>query len=656
MSHPSLVRRALVALLLIVLAGAAWAQAALPQVAPFFQSHMVIQRDTKAPVWGWDKPGAKVTVTLDGKVVATVTADKDGAWLAKVGPVVAGGPHTLVVTGTTTVTLDDVLFGDVWICSGQSNMEMGIGIAQNAKDEIAAADYPQIRLLMVQNATAAEPQHLFSGAWAVCSPDTVAANGWGGFSAAGYFFGREVYKAEKVPIGLIDSDWGGTVAQAWTSGGALKTMPDFKPAVEQMEALVAATKKGNYDYDRELTAWYTRNDPGTAAKFNDAATATADWKTMALPQNWEKAGLPDYDGIVWFRKEVTLPDDWAGKDITLSLGPIDDIDTTYLNGEKVGGMNGWNQPRVYTVPGKLVKAGKNLIAVRVLDTGGGGGIFGHPAQMFVARKDDATKTVSVAGDWPYKDTKELKTIAEPPPSRLDQNPNAVSALYNAMIAPLEPAAIKGAIWYQGEANAGAPKQYQTLLPTMIADWRAHFSGGDFPFIIVSLANFMGVQSQPSEGGWAEIRESQWLTSLHGKGVGLAMAIDIGDAGNIHPTNKQEVGRRLALNAEALAYGKKIEYSGPQYKDCKVEGDKIRLTFTHVGAGLTAKDGKLIGFALAGADSKFVWADAVIDGDTIVVSAKDVPAPTTVRYGWANNPTCNLYNKDGLPAVPFRTDM
>jgi sialate O-acetylesterase len=643
-----MIRFSRISLLLAFIAGAAWAQAALPQVSPFFQSHMVMQRDTKAPVWGWDTPGTKVTVSLDGKAVATATADKDGTWSVKLGPVAAGGPHTLTIAGTTTVTLDDILFGDVWICSGQSNMEQGMQIVNNAKEEIAAADYPQIRLLQVNNAVALEPQRTFAGTWTVCTPATVAQGGWGGFSAVGYFFGREVHKAEQVPVGLIDTNWGGTVAQAWTSGPALKALPDFKAEVEKAEALAAAMRRGDYDYERELAAWWTRNDPGTQAKYADPATEVKAWKAMKLPANWENAGLAAYDGIVWFRKDVVVPDEWAGKDLTLSLSPIDDNETTYINGEKVGGMNNWNSPRVYTVPGKLVKAGKNLIAIRVLDTGGGGGLFGTPEQMSLSLKGDAAQKLSLAGDWSCQATKALREFAEMPPARADGNPNAVSALYNAMIAPLQPAAVKGAIWYQGESNAGNPKQYRTLLPAMIADWRAGFSAGDFPFLVVSLANFMAVQTQPSEGGWAELREAQWLTSKNVKNVGLALAIDIGDAGDIHPRNKQDVGRRLFLNAEVLAYGKKIVSSGPQYQSMKVDGDKVRLTFTSVGAGLTAKGDKLIGFAIAGADGKFVWADAVIDGNTVVVSAKDVPAPVAVRYGWANNPTCTCITRTGCP--------
>lgn len=633
------------------------AEDALPLLHPLFQDHMVLQRGIADPIWGWAAPGTKISVTMQGKTVTT-TADAQGAWQTKIGPFTAGGPYTLTVAGAQTITLQDVLVGDVWICSGQSNMEQGIGVSQNAQEEIKNANYPQLRLFSVPKTVAYEPQRVPKGSkWDVCTPETVSANGWGGFSAAGYYFGRELLLDQKVPIGLIHTSWGGTIAEAWTSGDALTAMADFKPAVERMQQFAAAVKEGQYNYAKELQAWWAKNDAGSMAGVNwaDPAFDAQAWKTMKLPNGWENAGLPAFDGIVWFRKEVTIPAEWAGKELTLQLGPIDDSNTAWFNGVQVGSTDGWTVNRAYKIPATLVKAGKVVIAVRVLDTGGGGGLYGQPAQMRLSRTDDPA-SISLAEDWQYQVSLELAK-ATPPPARLDSNPNQVSVLYNGMIAPLLPFAIKGAIWYQGESNAGNPTQYKTLLPTMIKDWRARFGVGDFPFFIVSLANFMGVQKTPVESGWAELREAQWLTAQTLPKTGIAMAIDIGDAGDIHPKNKQEVGRRLALAAEAIAYGKKIEYSGPMYKSMKIEGKTIRLSFDHIGGGLVCKDGeKLTGFAIAGADKKFVYADAVIDGDTIVVSAADIAAPVAVRYAWANNPVCNLYNKAGLPAVPFRTDQ
>lgn len=627
-----------------------------PFLHPLFTDNMVLQRGIRAPVWGWTDPGREVKVSMAGKS-ATAVADADGKWMARLGPFKAGGPHTLSVSGPTTATVQNVLVGDVWICSGQSNMEQGIGAAKNPQEEIAAANYPQIRLFMVPNRIALEPQNLVSAQWQVCSPETVAAGGWGGFSAVGYFFGRQLHQDVKVPIGLIDSNWGGTIAEAWTSAEGLKKVPDFAPALDQLAQTAADLRKGAGAFEQRMREWYAKGDPGSAAEpgWADPALDASAWKSMKLPVLWEQAGLPDYDGIVWFRKEVEIPEAWAGKELKLSLGPIDDRDTTWFNGTRVGGMNEHNVPRTYAIPGALVKAGRAVVAVRVLDTGGAGGIYGTPDQLKLELPGDAAAPLSLADDWTYNASAPLAKMA-PVPQRVENNPNVVTVLYNGMIAPLAPFGIKGAIWYQGESNCGRAKQYQTLLPTMIADWRAHFGVGDFPFLIVQLANFMATQPQPGESAWAELREAQQLTALKTPRTGMAVIIDIGEAADIHPKNKQDVGKRLALAARAIAYGEKIEHSGPEYRSMKVEGNRVRLRFSHVGGGLLARDGgKLQGFAIAGADKRFVWADAVIDGETIVVSSPQVAKPVAVRYAWADNPMCNLVNGAGLPASPFRTD-
>jgi len=626
----------------------------LPFLHPMFGDHAVLQRNIPDPVWGWTTPGVKVTVAVDNAKPCATLAGADGRWQVKIGPFHAGGPHTLTIIGPQTVTLQDILFGDVWICSGQSNMQFGVNGALNAPAEIAGAANPQIRLFTVGSTIALEPRPLVQGSWSLCTPETIP-----GFSAVGYFFGRALQQSQHIPIGLINSSWGGTIAEAWTSGDGLSTMPDFKPSVDRMREVAAMMKRGDYSLEREMQSWYAKNDPGSATEpgWADPAFDAQAWKTMTLPTLWEVAGLPDFDGIVWFRKEVTLPAEWSGKELVLHLGPIDDRDTTWFNGINVGHMDQWNLDRVYTIPAKLVQAGRAVLTVRVLDTGGGGGIYGQAAQMRLECKDDATKTISLAGPWTYQAGTPLAQLQSPAPTGIDQNPNVATVLYNGMIAPLTPYAIKGAIWYQGESNADRPKQYQTLLPTLITDWRAHFGVGDFPFFVVSLANFLSVQTQPAESGWAELREAQWLATRRVRNAELALAIDIGDAGDIHPKNKQEVGRRLALAARATVYKEKLEYSGPVYGKMKVQGKSIHLTFSHLGGGLVCKDGdKLQGFAIAGKDKAFKWADAVIDGNSIIVSSPDVAAPLAVRYNWANNPIGNLYNRAGLPAVPFRTDM
>ncbi len=751
------------------------ANAAKPFLHPLFTDNMVLQRGVADPIWGWAEPGQKVTVSMSGAaetatkterfaVKSSVTAGADGKWLAKIGPLKAGGPYSLMVSGPQDVTLNNVMVGDVWICSGQSNMEMGIG-AINAPDDIAKANNPNIRLFTVPKAVAMTPRDLTSGQWDVCTPETVAKGGWGGFSAVGYFFGKNLQENLKVPIGLIHTSWGGTIAEAWTSAEALKAnLPEFVPAVEQVEA--AAKNQNAATFAQQMADWWTKNDPGTAANWQNADIDVAAWKTMNLPAKWEDAGLPDFDGVAWIRKEVAIPDAWAGKDLTLHLGPIDDNDSTFFNGTQVGSTEGWQAPRDYKIPGNLVKAGKNIIAVRVLDTGGGGGAYGNAADMKL--EAPGAEPIALAGAWSFKDSVPLNKTA-PAPAQINGNPNVTTVLYNGMIAPLVPFGVKGAIWYQGESNAGRGKQYQTLLPTMIKDWRNRFGVGEFPFYIVQLANFMEAKDQPGESAWAELREAQSLTSQTLPNTGIAVAIDIGDAADIHPRNKQEVGRRLALNALAKDYGQKIEYSGPLYDSMKTEGGKIRLKFTHA-AGLAAKKmpahdpakavdlprghwaykaldklaevgiiegkpdgtafgnignkvvaryefavaiarllqknqlqpernsgplgttikapliseekasliqivsalrqeflpelvqlgmdksvGNLSGFAIAGDDKKWFWANAKIEGDEVVLWNEAVFNPTVARYNWADNPNGNLTNAAGLPAVPFRTD-
>ncbi|MDA0837965.1 MAG: 9-O-acetylesterase [Planctomycetota bacterium] len=623
-----------------------------PFLHRLFSDNMVLQRDIATPVWGWAKIGTEVSVSLNGKE-ATAKADANGKWMVNLPAQPVGGPYELKVNGQEEVTLKNVMLGDVWICSGQSNMEWGMWGTTNSKEEIAAANHPNIRLYTVAKKISLEPEEQVAGQWQVCSPETV-----GGFSAVGFFFGRKLNKELNVAIGLINSSWGGTICEAWASAEALNELDDFKPAIARLKEMIAEQNNTEKSFEQKMQEWWAQNDPGSAkdAVWEKAETNTEGWKTMGLPKVWEQTDLGNFDGVVWFRKEVTVPEEWAGKDLALGLGPIDDRDTTWFNGVKVGEMNTWNQARNYKVPGKAVKAGKNVIAIRVLDTGGGGGLYGQPEELKLSLSGDkASKPISLSGDWLFKDSTPLAKTSQAP-RQGGGNPNYSSFLYNGMIAPLIPSAIKGAIWYQGESNAGRGLQYRTLLPTMIKDWRSRFGVGEFPFYVVQLANFMRVEEQPSDPAWAHLREAQLMTALNDPNCGLAVIIDIGAANNIHPTNKQDVGHRLALSALGQAYGKDIVHSGPIYKSMKVEGSSIRLTFDHIGGGLVARDGALKGFAIAGADKKFVWADARIDGDTIVVSSKGIESPAMVRYAWANNPICNLYNKEALPASPFRTDQ
>ncbi len=628
-----------------------------PFVHPLFSDDMVLQRRARFPVWGWTTPGAKVTVSMEGKS-ATAVADAQGKWMARLGPFEAGGPYTLTISGPQSVTLSNVLVGDVWLASGQSNMEMGITLVNNAKDEVAHADYPMIRLFTVPKVAATAPHSTVNARWLVCNPANIAAGGWGGFSAAAYFFARRLHKELNIPIGLIHSSWGGTAAEGWVSASALHAMPEFAHAVDDLDKTWADAKRPPAEYDKALAEWWSKNDPGSAASpsWADPSLNDSGWKKMRLPQYWEDAGLPGYDGVVWFRRTFNLPREWEGRDLQLSLGPVDDIDTTFVNGAAVGGLGQWDLPRSYRVPASLVKPGANTIAVRVLDTGVGGGIYGKPEQMWIEPVGLSAAPLSLAGEWSYRASVALSEIKTQPP-RTSGNDFSVPVIrYNGMIAPLLPFAIKGAIWYQGETNVGRGEQYKKLLPLLIRDWRARFESGDFPFLIVQLANYLERKDTPTESEWARLREAQLYVSETVPHSGLAVTIDIGEAKDIHPKDKQDVGERLALAALAVAYGRKNDAPGPVYRGMKVEGGSIRLTFDHTDGGLVAKGGdRLTGFAIAGEDRRFVWADAVIKGKDVVVSSPQVMKPVAVRYGWADNPACNLYNKAGLPASPFRTD-
>jgi sialate O-acetylesterase len=625
--------------------------AKLQLLHPLFTEGAVLQRGIEVPVWGWAEPGAKVTVTFRGQEKKAV-ADAGGKWLVRLSPMRASSdPADMRVSFAVNhepLTISGVLVGDIWLCSGQSNMEWPVSSANDAQKEIAAADHPLIRLFTVPKKISFEPEATVNAKWQPCTPATI-----GGFSAVGYFFGRTLQEDLKVPVGLINSSWGGTIAEAWISPDSLAAIEDFRPALAQVAMMGEAGRNGGQD--KLLSEWLRAKDPGSAGEWFKPETDVTSWKEVDMPKAWEAIGLGSYDGIAWFQRTFEAPATWAGKDLVLSLGPIDDIDTTWFNGALVGQKSLWNEPRVYRVPGSSVKAGLNTVAIRVIDTSGGGGLIGTPAQLKVHPAGEEAAAVSLAGPWRMKETATAAQI-QPLPTMASNNPNVCTVLYNGMIAPLTPFPIKGAIWYQGESNAGRAYQYRTLLPTLVRDWRARFGAGEIGFHIVQLANFMERAAQPRDNDWAELREAQSLTAKTLPNCGIASAIDIGDAADIHPRNKQEVGRRLALSALAVTYDRKdVECSGPWYRSMSVANGGVRLSFDHATGGLTAKGDKLAGFSIAGEDRKFVWADAAIDGDIVVASSPAVPDPVAVRYAWDANPAAGLYNGAGLPAVPFRTD-
>lgn len=627
------------------------AKVKLPSV---YSSNMVLQQQSEVPIWGCATPNKKIKIftSWNGKSVET-TANASGSWKTTITTPVYGGPYSIEISDGSKLKLENVLIGEVWLCSGQSNMEMplaGWGKVMNYKQEIKDANYPNIRLLHVSRALSTVPLNdlkVNMDGWVECSPQTVPE-----FSSVAYFFGKNLFLNKNIPIGLINSSWGGTIAEAWTSGSSLKTMPDFSSSVNEMEILAANQVSIEAKYNQDLANWQKQvidTDKGYANGqpiWLDNNLDVKEWKTMKIPSLWESEGLPDFDGVVWFRKTITIPENWINKELTLNLDKIDDEDITFFNGEEIGRGNGYDKPRSYTIPAKIVKSQKVTIVVRVMDMTGGGGIYGEPSEISLSLKGD--KVINLAGLWQYKLGFDIADISQPPKSIND--PNRPSALYNAMIHPIVPFTIKGVIWYQGESNALRAYQYRELFPLMIKDWRKQWNN-NFPFYFVQLANFVN----PKPEVWPELREAQ-LQTLHLENTGMAVAVDIGEANDIHPKNKQEVGRRLALIAQANLYKMQIPFSGPIYSSYQIEGNVIRVNFEHANEGLKAKNNNsLIGFEIAGLDHKFHIADAQIVGSSILVSSKLVENPIAVRYAWANNPTCNLYNGANLPASPFRTD-
>lgn len=632
------------------------------KLASVFCDNMVLQRGKKSNVWGWSNPNEEIIISFSGKTYKGVS-DRSGSWTIEIGPLTEKDKGMFEVKSPSeAVCINDVLVGEVWLCSGQSNMEWTIWMCGEHPAYVKIkneANYPEIRMLAVPHAICYSPQQdIHVKSWMPCNAQNIA-----NYSAVAYFFALNLHKKLNVPIGVICSSFGGTPIQAWMSPEALGEFEDYKIKIREASDKEGRVEQLKKEYPIKLMEWEllcTTSDKALKegkADWTSQFFSDSGWKTMNLPTVWENAGLPDFDGVVWFKKEFDIPEGWLGKKLTLSLGPIDDEDMTYINGNFVGGIRQWDKYRLYDIPAKYMKSGKNEITVRILDTGGAGGIYGKPEDMKLTLSGDSgkTKPIMLFGDWQYKVSYDLKTL--PPKPTLPENPNDVNVLYNGMISPLKKYGIAGAIWYQGESDTPIAYRYKALFPAMIMDWRKQFGQGEFPFLFVQLANFMAVKDVPGESDWAELREAQLLTLSVPK-TAMAVAIDIGEAEDIHPKNKWDVGDRLALGARVFAYGENIECSGPLYKEgsLKIEGNKIRLSFLHAQNGLMTKNSESIkGFAIAGSDKKFVFAEAKIEGDSVLVWSDKIEEPAAVRYAWANNPICNLYNKEGLPASPFRTD-
>ncbi len=632
-------------LIFTALTSLVYADVTLPKI---FGDNMVLQRDRAIIVWGWAAPKEKVSITLN-KQKKSVTADKNGNWKLSLSAESAGGPYQLTIKGRNTITLNNVLIGDVWICSGQSNMEWPVRSSNNAAEEISNATFPTIRHFKVPNVVSSEPvMDLPGGEWEICSPETA-----GDFTAVGFFFARELTHELNVPIGLINTSWGGTHIETWTSKEAFAGSDEFKDMIAGMPRLnldsITKVKTAALLNQIEKSQGTLPVPSSQTEQWKQLAFDDSQWNKMNIPGLWERQ-LGEFDGVVWFRKVFEVSADDAGKEATLELAMIDDSDDTYLNGTLVGSTEQrYNEKRNYRIPAGTLKAGKNIIAVRAEDTGGGGGIFGDPATLKITIGGNAQ---SLAGEWPYRVESILRTTSAIGPNSYP------TLLFNAMINPLIPFGMKGALWYQGESNAGRSYQYRKAFPLMINDWRKRWGQGDFPFYFVQLASFNANNGNSQTGsGWAELREAQTMT-LTLPNTGMAVTTDIGEAHDIHPKNKQDVGKRLAALALNRLYSKSRVDSGPAYQSFEVKGDKVIVSFTDTGAGLKVNDkyGYVRGFEIAGADRKFVYAKAHIDGNKVIVYQDAIKEPVAVRYGWADEASdTNLYNAEGFPAAPFRTD-
>jgi sialate O-acetylesterase len=616
-----------------------------------FADGMVLQRGQAIPVWGWAPAGTEVRVSLDGRV-RRATAGDAGRWEVSFPALSAGGPHELAVEGGgRSVAIHDVLVGDVWVASGQSNMEFALSGARNAAAAIAAAHDPMLRELTVPHSWSVTPQDtLAGGSWERADPQHA-----GQFSAVAYFFARKLRAAERVPIGIIHTSWGGANVETWESQRQLGVGDSAVRAVLAREEARAGAVT---DSLRARLGNVPAVDPGLVdgrAPWADPSLDDSGWMPLKVPGLWEEQGLPGLDGIAWYRTAVDLTAEEARQGARLTLGMIDDDDIAWVNGTEVGRTVGYNVRRSYEVPASALREGRNVIAVRVVDGGGGGGPYGDPAELALTA---GSVRHPLAGTWRFR----VGAIGS---AQLDgQVINKIpSVLYNSMIHPLLDYPIRGVIWYQGESNANGDAQaaaYRDLFAGLIRSWRREWRTGQgaFPFLWVQLPNYGAVDSvPPARAAWATLRESQ-TAALSLPRTGQAVIIEAGEAGNLHPTDKQTVGERLALVAQKVAYGEPIEASGPTYRSHAIRDGKVILYFDHVDGGLTspAPGRALHGFAIAGADRHWVKAEATIEGDNVVVWSPEVPDPVAVRYAWSNSPDDpTLYNRVPLPARPFRTD-
>jgi sialate O-acetylesterase len=618
---------------------------------------MILQRESNVNIWGWASPGEKVAVKFRNKSFHAVT-DSKGSWKIILPPMNAGGPYTMVIKGHNSITIENILIGDVWFCSGQSNMVLPMErVKERYPDEIKNANYPEIRNFFVPTASDVTKVHddLPPGKWISASPENVA-----GFGALTFFFAKSIYLEYKIPIGIINSSVGGTPIEAWISENGLKDIAQYADRIKKfkdtayMNPVLRLSLQRRNESARNPLVSPTISDKGMSGPkpWYDITYQPQGWHKYWLPGYWDDQGVKGLNGVVWFRKVVDVPESMTGKPAKLFMGRIVDADNIYINGILSGSITYQYPPRRYDLPSGLLKPGKNLLVIRVTNYTGKGGFVPDKPYFLVAGND----SIDLRGQWLYKVGQVLRPSASEAGNSVSafSMQNEPTGLYNTMVAPARNYTIKGILWYQGESNTAKPQEYKQLLPALISDWRNKWQQGILPFLFVQLPNFMEVRYLPSESQWAELRFNQ-LKSLAVPNTAMAVTIDVGEWNDIHPLEKKVVGERLALAARKLAYGnEEVTYSGPIYKSLIRDGDRLIIEFDHIGSGLIAKGGgDLNHFAIAGADRKFVWAEARIDNNRIIVRSDEVKNPVFVRYAWADNPECaNLYNIEGLPASPF----
>ncbi len=654
-------------IIVMLLSGIITAQLKFPAV---ISDNMVLQQNSKVKLWGSAKKGADVKIKSEWGSWSAKASATSGEWIAEITTPKFGGPYTISVkAGDEEKVLKNVMIGEVWLCSGQSNMEMPLegwqpnDTINNYKKEIAEANYPEVRMFTVAKAVSPKGLEDVKGDWQVCTPENAPK-----FSATAYFFGRELHKQTGIPVGLIHSSWGGTPVESWTPVETLKKEGEFLSVVNNIDKLIEQlseiegflAKRKTVEYTKKMFAGDFR---GTS--FNDEQCSKSDfddssWEGMTLPGPWEQSELGPYDGVVWFRTVVSLTSEQASQKSVLSLGSIDDMDVTYVNGKRVGGYEQggfWNVDRVYKLEKGILKSGKNVIAVKVIDNGGGGGFIGQPEKMFL-EADDASFKFDLQGLWKYMPTAELRNgvfylfdvnkneFSERPNSASNISSQTPSMLYNAMIYPILNYRIKGAIWYQGEANVGRSVQYRKVFPAMIKSWRNKFNVKDMPFYFVQIAPW-----QYGEGHSEWLRDAQ-LSTLSLANTGMVVTHDIGINDNIHPSNKQDVGKRLALWALARDYGKNVVYTGPLADKAHYVGGKVEVTFKFDPGEMVINKSKPNQFEICGEDGKFLPAEAMVKGKKLILRNAEIQYPVSVKYAWGNTTPSTLSNKAGLPASSF----